>query len=101
MLMDDVLRWTEVYDISLVARYIPGAVNVLDDSLSREGQIVHTEWSLQPGVVDELFRLWGKPMLDLFASRLNNKLPLYCSLVLDHVAAMEDALLHGWDDLTM
>ena len=38
-------------------------------------------------------------MLDLFASSLNNKLPLYCSLMPDPLAAMVDAFLHGWDDL--
>ena len=101
LLVGDILRWTEANDISLVARYIPGSSNILADSLSRRGQVVQTEWSLHQGVVDKLFRLWGKPMLDLFASSLNNKLPLYCSLVPDPLAAMEDAFLHGWDNLTM
>ena len=40
-------------------------------------------------------------MLDVFVSRLSNKLLLYCSLVPDPLAAMEDAFLHGWDGLSV
>ena len=99
LLVNDLLRWTEVNGISLVARYIPGTSNVLADSLSRRGQVIQTEWSLHREVVGRLFKVWGRPMLDLFASNLNNQLPLYCSLVMDPLAAMVDAFLHSWDDL--
>ena len=42
---------------------------------------------------------WGSPSLDLFATRLNAKLPLYCSLVPDPQAVFEDAFHHPWDNL--
>lgn len=38
-----------------------------------------TEWSLDPIVTMECIRLWGPPTVDLFATRLNRKLPLYVS----------------------
>ena len=95
------LRWTESFDIHLDARYLPGHVNVLADVLSRCGQVVGTEWSLHPQVARSLLRVWGNPSIDLFATCLNAKLPLYCSLVLDPQAVFEDALRHPWDDLDL
>ena len=75
------LRWTESFDIHLDARYLPGQANVLADVLSRRGQVVGTEWSLHPQVARSLLRVWGNPSIDLFATFLNAKLPLHCSLV--------------------
>ena len=46
-----------------------------------------------------MFCCLGTPTLDLFATSLNKKLPLYCSLVPDPMAAMEDAFMHPWDGL--
>ena len=74
---------------------------VLADVLSRRGQVVGTEWSLHPQVARSLLRVWGNPSIDLFATCLNVKLPLYCSLVLDPQAVFEDAFSHPWDDLDL
>ena len=43
----------------------------------------------------------GNPSIDLFATCLNAKLPLYCSLVPDLQAVFEDAFRHPWDDLDL
>ena len=75
--------------------------NVLADVLSRRGQVVGTEWSLHPQVARSLLRAWGNPSIDLFATCLNAKLPLYCSLVPDPQAVFEDAFRHPWDDLDL
>ena len=48
-----------------------------------------------------LLRVWGNPSIDLFATSLNAKLPLYCSLVRDPQAVFEDAFRHPWDDLDL
>ena len=64
-------------------------------------QIVGTEWSLHPQVARALLRAWGSPSIDLFATCLNAKLPLYCSLVPDPQAVFEDAFRHPWDDLDL
>ena len=75
--------------------------HVLADLLSRRGQVVGTEWSLHPQVARSLLRVWGNPSIDLFATCLNAKLPLYCSLVPDPQAVFEDAFRHPWDDLDL
>ena len=78
LLASRLLRWTESFDIHLDARYLPGHANILADVLSRRGQVVGTEWSLHPQVARALLRVWGNPSIDLFATCLNAKLPLYC-----------------------
>ena len=101
LLTSRLLRWTESFDVHLDARYLPGESNVLADVLSRRGQVVGTEWSLHPQVARALLRAWGNPSIDLFATCLNAKLPLYCSLVPDPQAVFEDAFRHPWDDLDL
>ena len=101
LLTSCLLRWTESFDVHLDARYLPGQDNVLADVLSRRGQVVGTEWSLHPQVARSLFRVWGNPSIDLFATCINAKLSLCCSLVPDPQAVFEDAFRHPWDDLDL
>ena len=98
-LTGQLLRWTESHNVHLEARYLPGQSNVLADLLSCRNQVLGTEWSLHPQVARKLIRTWGSPSLDLFATHLNEKLPLYCSLILDPQAVLEDAFCHPWNDL--
>ena len=93
------LKWTEDVDVHLEARYLPGQNNVLADLLSRRDQAIATEWTLHRQVAKALLSSWGSPSIDLFASRLNAQLPVYCSLVPDDQAALEDAFRHPWDNL--
>ena len=101
LLTSGLLRWMESFDIHLDVKYLPGQANVLADLLSRRGQVVGTEWSLHPQVARSLLRVWGNPSIDLFATCLNAKLPLYCSLVPDPQAFFEDAFRHPRDDLDL
>ena len=101
LLTSRLLRWTENFDAHLDARYLPGENNVLADVLSRRGQVVGAEWSLHPQVARSLLRMWGNPSIDLFATCLNAKLPLYCSLVPDPQAVFQDAFRHPWDDMDL
>ena len=98
-LTGQLLRWTEANRVQLEARYLPGQSNVLADLLSRRNQVLGAEWSLHPQVAKDLLRTWGSPTLDLFATHLNAKLPLYCSLILDPQALFEDDFRHPWDNL--
>ena len=93
------LKWTESIDVHLEARYLPGQNNVLADLLSHRDQVIATEWTLHRQVAKALLSAWGSPSIDLFASRLNAQLPVYCSLVPDDQAALEDAFRHPWDNL--
>ena len=48
-----------------------------------------------------VLRRWGSPSIDLSATSLNTKLPLYCSLVPDPQAVFEDAFCHPWANLDL
>ena len=85
--------------MGLSARYIPGRRNVIADQLIRQGQVVGSEWSLHPEVAAKAFDVWGTPWIDLFATRANRKLPVFCSPVPDPEAELEDAFQHAWDHL--
>ena len=86
-------QWT------LKAVHIPGRLNVIADLLSRDNQILPTEWSLHPAVVKALFDLWGRPHVDLFATRLNHKLEIFVSPMPDPQAWAVDALSLSWRGL--
>ena len=59
-----------------------------------------TEWSLHPQVFKQICKNWFTPHVDLFATQLNNKLPLYVSPVPDPKAWDIDALNINWSGLT-
>ncbi|VDI09965.1 Hypothetical predicted protein [Mytilus galloprovincialis] len=58
--------------IVLKAAHIMGKKNVLADQLSRV-KIRQTEWTLNKTIVNQIFHLWGSPMIDLFASWENRQ----------------------------
>ena len=73
------------YQITLKARHIHSVA----DLLSRSNPVQSTEWSLHPQVFNR--SKWFTPHVDLFATRLNHKLPLYVSPVPDQNAWDMDA----------
>ena len=98
-LVREILLWTEERRITLMPQFISGTENVVADSLSRKGQVLPTEWTLNKQVCHQLWRLWGQPLIDLFATRLNHRLPLYMSPHIDPQALAVDAMLHPWCNL--
>ena len=78
------------------ARHIPGRLNVVADKLSRLGQTIQTEWFLLPEVFYSICSRWHWPKIDLFATRFNNKLPLFVSPVPDPMATTVDVLSRPW-----
>ena len=87
-----IMTWCHHYHITLKARHIPGCLNVMADLLSRSNQVQSTEWSLHPQVFKQICQKWFTPHVDLFATHLNHKLPLYVSPVPDPKAWGIDAL---------
>ena len=75
------MTWCTRNQVTLKAQHIPGCLNVIADKLSRLGQTIQTEWSLNPEIFQEICNRWHRPQVDLFATRLNNKLPQFVSLV--------------------
>jgi ribonuclease HI len=78
------LAW-ELWDLvdsvqcQIWARFIPGRLNAQADWLSRGQQTIPTEWSLSDSVLQEVWKVWGVPRVDLFATHLNHKLPRFVS----------------------
>ena len=70
--------WCKERNIFLTISHLPGKLNFEADKASR---VSHddTEWSLDTNSFKALTARWGTPDIDLFASRLNAKLPQYVS----------------------
>ena len=69
---------------------------MIADHLSRPNQPIMTEWSLHPEVVNLIFRLWGTPVVDRFATVHNTHLPQFMALVPEPLALAIDALSQDW-----
>ena len=95
------LCWCSLRQVTLKARHIPGRLNVIADKLSRQGQVIQTEWSLHQDVTNRLFQTWHLPQVDMFATRYNFKLAKYVSPVPDPQAWAVDALSVCWENLDM
>ena len=100
-LLVDLFLWLQTQDITLRARHIPGFLNVIADRLSRPNQPIMTEWSLDPEVMNLIFRLWGTPVVDMFATVHNTHLPQFMSPVPEPRALAIDALSQDWQARSM
>ena len=69
------------------------------DLLSRSYEVQSTEWSLH-SLFKQICQKWFTPHVDLFATHLNHKLPLYISPIPDPNAWDIDALNLNWTGLT-
>ena len=86
------LHWAESQGITIVPQFIMGSRNVVADSLSRQDQVIGSEWTQVQEVVDELEKKW-LAMVDLFATSLSYRLPVYFSSLNDPMAAGTDSFL--------
>ena len=92
------LRDAEANNILLIPQFVAGSMNVIADSLSRSNQVLGAEWTLCQTIVQDLIKKWPANV-DLFATSLNFRLPIYFSPVKDPMSAGTDAMLHSWDNL--
>ena len=81
--------------VSDVCDRIPGLLNVEADEASRKFND-RTEWELHRDTFEALCERVGRPDIDLFASRLNNKLESYVSWKPDPYACYIDAFTVDW-----
>ena len=93
----EILLWAENHHVRLLPQFIMGSSNVTADALSRPNQVIGSEWTLHQEV-DQLVHKWPA-VIDLFATSLTARLPVYFSPASDPRAAGTDALLQPWDDL--
>lgn len=83
----------------LQARHIPGKRNVWADQLSRPSRILGTEWSLCTRVFQQITEFAFEPQIDLFATSINTKVPVFYSPLPESTALGTDAMSHSWDGL--
>ena len=93
-----IILWAETNRVRLLPQFIMGSSNVTADILSRPNQVIGSEWTLHQEVVDHLVHKWPA-VIDLFATSLTARLPMYFSPASDSRAAGTDALLQPWDNL--
>lgn len=94
-LAKDFWHWLRNRDLYIVASHIPGVDNSIAD---RKSRVFHdpTEWALHSSAFDLIVDKLGRPDVDLFASRLNNKCKSYCSWEPDPHAMIIDAFSVDW-----
>ena len=90
--------WCRRHNIQLRASHIAGKDNILADALSR-GRVSQGEWELAPRWASWLFTNRYRPLVDLFATAENAKLPTFCSRGFHPRAWAVDALSFSWDGL--
>ena len=93
----ETLRWCDNGNINILVRHVPSKSNVLADWLSRLSMPISTEWCLDQTVCNLILSVTGYPNIDLFVTRLNNRLPVYVSPIPDDRALAIDALSMNCD----
>ena len=93
-----ILRLAEERGVSLIPQFILGSQNTVADSLSRQNQVLGSEWTLSQEVFDQICKKWPVNV-DLFATALNLRCPLYFAPMSDPQSIGADAFLHPWDNL--
>ncbi|PIK38801.1 hypothetical protein BSL78_24356 [Apostichopus japonicus] len=96
----EVLMTAKDSGMTLRASHIAGKLNVMADALSR-GQMDPNEWALSQKTCNRIFEIFGKPMVDLFATAENTKLQIFCSRQFHPRAHHIDAMSFPWNNLEL
>ena len=89
-------QWARDRQIILSAEFIAGRLNHIADSESRVIENTDTEWMLNTMVFDRLCENFGRPAIDLFATRINAQLTCYYAWRPDPDALAIDAFQQSW-----
>ena len=93
----NILNLCLAHNIQLLVKHIPGRFNTLADRMSRMDKPIATEWSLNQEIANKIFQIMDFPSIDLFATRLNHRLPLYVLPITDQKALSIDAISMDWN----
>ena len=91
--------WARERNIWLSAAHIPGSSNVDADQLSRNLNL-NLEWMLLRPIFQRIVSLFGKPDIDLFASRLNAQVETYVSWRPQPMAKFVDTFSIEWSQFS-
>ena len=89
-------KWAENNDTWISAAHIPGKDNIDADEQSRAFNDA-TEWSISDFIFRQIVDIWGDPDIDLFATRINCKIPMYVSWKPDPGCQAVDAFSFPWN----
>jgi len=92
----EIWKWCVQRSIVIHAEHLPGRENVRADWESRHLKD-SSDWRLHRGTFQLLEERLGPFSIDLFASRTNTQLPVYCSWKPDPMALTVDALSILWN----
>ena len=89
----EILLW-----ILLLPQFIQGSLNTRADLLSRPNLVIRSGWTLHQEVVQDLLHQWPA-IIDLFATSLTARLPVFFAPAWEPRAAGVVAFLQPWDNL--
>ena len=87
--------WCIKHNIWISCSHIAGKKNIEADKKSRIFND-DLEWQLNLNFFQNIVEKWGKPDIDMFASRLNNQVKAYCSWKPDPYSVFVDAFTVDW-----
>ena len=93
----DLLLWAAPRLASLRAMYLPGVQNQAADLLSR-CKPPPGEWRLHPEVILNIWDVFGRAEVDLFATKESTHCPLWFSWTEESSPLGQDALAHDWPE---
>ena len=94
----EVLLWVESMKITLLPQFIQGSLNTRADLLSRPNLVIRSAWTLHQEVVQDLLHQWPV-IIDLFATLLTARLPVFFAPAWEPKAAGVNTFLQPWDNL--
>lgn len=92
----EIWSWCEKRNILVYASYIPSKENTIADEQSRILR-VESEYTLHSSIYSDIISCFGRPSIDLFASRVNKKCKIYVSWLKDPGALTSDAFTLKWE----
>ena len=87
-----------IYEDHDPTQFIQGSLNTRADLLSRPNLVIGSEWTLHHQVVQDLLHQWPA-IIDLFATSLTARLPVFFAPAWEPKATGVDAFLQPWDNL--
>ena len=94
----EILLWIESMKITILPQFIQGALITRADLLSRPNLVIGSEWTLHQEVVQDLLHRWPA-IIDLLATSLTARLPVFFAPAAEPKATPVDAFLQPWDNL--
>jgi len=90
-------EWCINNNLWVSAAHIPGRSNIEADLYSRKYNS-STEWQLNPKLFNKIINIFGKPSIDLFASRINKQIEKYVSWQPEPEAWAVDSFSINWNN---